>query len=187
MKLSKLFTIIVYLVVVAIVFGVVGMFVVYLNNGQKSFYLQNGSNKIYTDNEQYHFVLDDYNVFYVKNSLGLTNQQEQDIDYTVQVVLNPSALANYGYVSYKDGDNLLSIVELELTDCFELIQDGNRFLLRLDSETTLLSCLKHFHNSVSINECPEVDLYSDNFLTLVITNKADESSIRLGILREVQE
>lgn len=182
MKLEKVVKVVVSIAVILVLLAVVGVFVGYLNNGQKSFYLQSGSEKIYKDVDSFEFSSTEYNVFYVKSVLSLFDEKSSEVDYTVKVVLNPAVFASKGYKSYVVDDHICSISAIDLTEFFDLERDGNRFLFKIDTQVTLSSLLTRYHQAESILDVPDVDLYSATYLTLIVTNNADDTSIKLGIV-----
>ncbi|MDE6474344.1 MAG: hypothetical protein K2L70_04530 [Clostridia bacterium] len=185
MRVSKVISIIVYILIAVVLLGVVGLFIGYLSNGQKSFYIQSGSNKIYKDQETFEFSETEYNIFYVKNSLGFTDEQASDMDYSVKVVLCPTKFAEQDFTSYIVDDHSYSLVELDITDYFDILQEGDRFLFKLNSSLTLNLLLGNYHNVATIENLPQIDLYSDTYLSLVVFNNADDSVIKMGIVRGI--
>ena len=185
MRVSKVFSIIVYILIAVVLLGVVGVIVGYLNNGQKSFYLQSGADKIYKDQETFEFSENDYNVFYVKNSLSFSDEQSRNINYSVKVVLNTETFAEHDFTSYIVDEHSYSLVELDLTEYFDIFKEENRFLFKLNTSLTLNQLLADSHNGATIENLPQIDLYSDTYLTLVVTNNADDTVIKMGIIRGV--
>ena len=186
MKLSKIILIVCYVVIIAFVLGVFGVFVGFVNNGQKSFYLQYGETQLYNDVEHYEFNHNTYYYFNVKNSLGFTDEQINGIDYSIKVVLDPTKLLSHGYTSYICDDHFYSFSEeIDCTDYFIVNQEGNSFVFRLASELTLSTILENYHSSSALSEVPDVELYSDNYFVLIVTNNADNTTICLGITEEV--
>lgn len=187
MKLSKVISIFICIALIAVVVAVAGVFVGYLNKGQKSFFLQNGDVQIYSDNDRYSFKENTYYYFDVKNSLGFTKEQVNNVDYSLKVVLSPATLISHGYNSYTYDNHLYTFSEeIDCTEYFIVNEEESSFVFRLAPNLTLRTILENYHDSTMLTDVPDVDLYSDNYFTLVVTNNADNSAISLGIIREVE-
>ena len=184
MRVSKLISIIVYVCIALVLLSVIGIFIAYFNNGQKSFYVQLGSEKFYNDCELT-CSSNEYKVFYVKNSLSVSDEQSAEIDYSVKVVSNVTFFKEQGFDSYKVADNLFSLEELDVTEFFDICIEENRFLFKLADDLTLTKILakKHDVAESSIIDVPELDLLSKPYLTLIVSNNADEASINFGLIR----
>ena len=186
MKQSRVISIITSIVLIVVLLGVVGLLVGYMNKDGRSFYLENGNSQIYRDYDSYVFREDTCYVFDVKSSLGLTSEQVNSVDYSVKVVLNPSTLQSKGYQSYIVDEHFMTFnKEIDCTEFFILHSDSNRFLFRFMPDLTLEDLLTVYHDPSTVSSVPDVDLYSANYLTLVVTNNLDNTSIRLGLVREV--
>lgn len=184
MRVSKIISIILYICVALALLSVIGIFIAYLNNGQKSFYVQLGTDKIYND-----CVLPcatgEYKVFYVKNSLSVTDEQSSDIDYSVKVVLDVALLKEQGFDSYKVEDNLFSLEEVDVTEFFDVRVEDNRFLFKLAEDLTLSKILakKHDVSESAIIDVPGLDLFIKPFMILTVINNTDGTCINFGLLR----
>ncbi len=186
MKLSKVLIFLFYIVLVVVLVGGAVVFVAYLNNGQKSFYLQSGSEKIYNDQETFEFSATDYNVFYVKNSLSFTEEQASDIDYSVKVFLNPITFSKYGFDKYDISNLSYTLEAIDVTAYFDIKIEEHIFMIRLNQDLSLTKILFDYHKCFPW-EAPSIsfDLYSDNFMTLQVTNNSDGTSVSLGIIKEI--
>lgn len=175
---KSILSVVVWLLLVALLLGVVGFFARFTNNftsGFSTFYVEFGDKQITNDKDSYVFEKDSEYRFDVGYSLAFLNKDGKN-GFSVQVLPNITDETNFEFTA--DDERYLYSDIKDLTACFNVRCYDSYFTLTADKD--LPAIIQSLHQDKALSTIPTtIDGGKDYFL-LVISNEDNSTSIRIS-------
>lgn len=181
MKTKTIISVIVYGIIIVIILGVIALVIAFVNNGQKNFYVQYGNEKISYKVDNAELPKNATTLFYCKKILGITDKQEKAKNFTVSIVANEKAFADYDFSGYTvDGKVKDFFRGTELTKGMDIQICDGYFMLYLPETLTLQSVLEKVYPDSTVEGVPEINLYEKDYLQLVVYSEEEKATVTIG-------
>lgn len=176
-KTSAAVSVIVYIVLLAVVVGVIALVYAFINNGQKNFYVQYGNEKISHKTENVELPKNATSLFYCRNILGVTDETEKAKNFTVRVEPNRELIPDFDFTV--DGKIKGFYGNLDLTKGFSLAKGDGYFALYLPDTLTLQTVLQATYGESVVEGVPELDLYEKEYLSIVVYSEEEDATVTI--------
>lgn len=168
----------------AILCGMIILFM-YIDNGEKKIYVQYSGNKIANNAENTVLQKDAISVFYCKNILGVTPEQEKVSakDYAVTIQPDKKTLPDFAFTT--DGETRLRFYDndIDYNAGFNVYVCDGYFTVYMPSGYTMYEYLRHIYGDSVVGigtELSDIKLYEKDCFKLIVRYIPDNSTITIG-------
>lgn len=163
--MSLFFRIFLFVLLFALLAGVLGFAITYIGNGQRNFYIVYDQENIISEKKSVELPKNSYSVFYCNTLTG------QAIDYDVQIFLNVKNIDNF---DYSVGDNRKNFktdfVEYDCSELFNIYKSDNCFMFLVPTDLTLKKVIQSKYPEKTIRGVPVINLNTKDSFVLVVTD-----------------
>lgn len=182
--MRKTVSVIISIILVAAVVCGIAVLVMYLNNGEKKFYLQYGDRKIAHNAENVELHKDEMTVFYCKNILAVTPEQEsvKAQDYEVTIQPNKKVLPDFSFTV--DGERRRFYGNgIDYGAGFDVSTHDGFFTVYMPKDYTMSDYLNRIYGKTVTSadvELPGIKLYEKDCFTLSVRYIPDNSIVTIS-------
>lgn len=177
MKTKTIVSVIVYGIIIVAILGVIALVLAFVNNGQKNFYVQYGNEKISYKAENVELPKNATTLFYCKNVLGVTDEQEKAKNFTVRVEPNQKLIADFDFTV--DGKTKGFYGNLDLTQGLTIAKGEGYFSVYLPEELTLHQLLQACYPDSTVSGVPAINLYEKDYLSIVVYSEEENATVTI--------
>ena len=169
---------------IAIVSCGIAILVMYLNNGERNFYVQYGDRKIAHNAENVELHKDEITVFYCKNILAVTPEQEnvKAQDYEVTVQPNRKALQDFSFTVDRERQRFYGS-DIDYGAGFDVSTHDGFFTVYMPKDYTMSEYLNRIYGKTVTSadiELSEIKLYEKDCFTLSVRYIPDNSTVTIS-------
>lgn len=169
--------IITYVLIVAVLLGVFGLFYAFVGNGQSNYYVEYGNKQISRKRTNIELPKNAYSLFYVKSILFDKSFVSAD-DYEVNIYLDRDNVADIGFTV--DGIKYGLHGDIDFSQAFKVDKQDGFFIIYLSAENSISQILQACYPNKTIVVDEDIPLWESDCFQVIITFLVENKTVAIS-------
>lgn len=166
---KKIVSVFLYVILIVLLFGMIGLMLKYVDNRQRDFYVKYGNETLVNEKTGIELPKNIYSVFYCNTLTG------QSFDYDVQVFLNVKNFENFDFSVDNNRKNFKNdFTEYDCAELFSVSKFDTYFILFVPNGISVEKIIQLKYPGTKITDIPNINLDINDIFILTVMNNVEK-------------